>query len=129
MNRKYLEDIIPKEKIFGYHNSDDHRHKRWCKQEKKYGFCDIETWDLDAAFAQIIYERLMMYKEIGGEVVDLTYHTHTYLGEEKTTLELIDMMIEKCKVAIKESSVSIDHVDIMDEVYTILKICHKSLWW
>lgn len=124
-----MEDILPKEEIFGYHDVSDKRHKRWCEQEEKYGFCDIETWDLDAAFAQLIYERLMMFKEIGGKVVDLTFNKHNYLGEEKTEEELIDIMIEKCKEAMLEMNHNTDHVEIMDEVYEILKICHKGLWW
>ena len=28
MGRKYLEDIIPKEEIFGYHDETDERHGR-----------------------------------------------------------------------------------------------------
>ncbi len=129
MNRKYLEEIIPKEKIFGYHDETDERHERWCEQEKIYGFCDIETWDLDSTFAQLIYERLMMYKEIGGEIVDLNYHKCEYLGEEYTELEMIDKMIGKCKDAMNFSSISTDHVEIMDEVYDMLKVCHRYLWW
>ena len=102
MSRKYLEDIIPKEEIFGYHDETDERHERWCEQEEVYGFNDIETWDLDSTFAQLLYERLMMYKEIGGMVVDLSYHTIDIFDTTLTLSECIDLMIEKCKMAIKE---------------------------
>ena len=128
MSRKYLEDIIPKEEIFGYHDESDERHAYWCEQEKIYGFCDMETWDLDVAFAQLIYERLMMYKEIGGKVIDLTFYKFEYNGKQYTELELIDIMIEDCKLAMKYG-IKIEHSDIMEEVYEILKLCHKTLWW
>lgn len=128
MHRKYLEDIMPKEEILGYHDASDKLHECWCKQEEEYGFNDIETWDLDVAFAQLIYERLMMYKEIGGKVVDLTFYKFEYNEKQYTELELIDIMIEDCKLAMK-SRIKIEHSDIMEEVYEILKLCHKTLWW
>lgn len=128
MSRKYLEDIIPKEKIFGYHDKSDERHERWCEQEKVYGFCDIETWDLDSTFAQLLYERLMMYKEIGGLVVDLSYHKIDIFDTTLTLSECIDLMIEKCKMAIKEVD-SFEYTKHMDTVWTIMKEVHGLLWW
>lgn len=128
MSRKYLEDIIPKEKIFGYHDETDERHERWLKQEEEYGFNDIETWDLDCTLAQILYERLMMYKEIGGLVVDLSYHTIDIFGTTLKLSECIDLMIEKCKMAIKESDPS-KYSKHMDTTWTIMKEVHGLLWW
>ena len=128
MSRKYLEDIIPKEEIFGYHDQIEKRHAHWCEQEKIYGFCDIETWDLDTTFAQLLYERLMMYKEIAGEVVDLSYHKIDVLNTTLTLSECIDLMIEKCKMAIKESNPS-KYIKHMDTVWTIMKEVHGLLWW
>lgn len=128
MSRKYLEDIIPKEEIFGYHDQIEQRHAHWCEQEKIYGFCDIETWDLDIAFAQLLYERLMMYKEIAGEVVDLSYHQIDVLNTTLTLSECIDLMIEKCKMAIKEID-SFEYTKHMNTVWTIMKEVHGLLWW
>ena len=128
MSRKYLEDIIPKEEIFGYHDETDERHERWCEQERIYGFNDIETWDLDTTFAQLLYERLMMYKEIGGEVVDLSYHKINIFNTTLTLNECIDLMIEKCKLAMctYDSERCIKH---MDTVWKIMKEVHGLLWW
>ena len=128
MSRKYLEDIIPKEEIFGYHDELDNRHAHWCEQEKIYGFCDIETWDLDTTFAQLFYERLMMYKEIAGEVLDLSYHKIDVLNTTLTLSECIDLMIEKCKMAIKEDDPP-NYIKHMDTVWTIMKEVHGLLWW
>lgn len=128
MSRKYLEDIIPKEEIFGYHDQIEQRHAHWCEQEEIYGFCDIETWDLEKAFAQLLYERLMMYKEIAGEVVDLSYHKVDVLNTTLTLSECIDLMIEKCKMAIKEDDPP-KYIKHMDTVWTIMKEVHGLLWW
>ena len=128
MSRKYLEEIIPKEKIFGYHDETDERHERWLRQEEEYGFNDIETWDLDCALAQILYERLMMYKEIGGEVVDLSYRTIDIFDTTLKLSECIDLMIEKCKMAIKEVD-PFEYTKHMDTVWKIMKEVHGLLWW
>ena len=128
MSRKYLEEIIPKEKIFGYHDETDERHQRWLKQEEEYGFNDIETWDLDCALAQILYERLMMYKEIGGKVVDLSYHEINIFNTTLKLNECIDLMIEKCKLAIKTNDPT-EYTKHMDTIWTIMKEVHGLLWW
>lgn len=128
MGRKYLEDIMPKEKIFGYHDEMEGRHTRWLKQEEIYGFNDIETWCLDVAFAQLIYERLMMYKEVGGSIVDLNYHTFKMDDKEYTELELIDMMLEHCKYVIQNDDLE-EQLKHMDEVWKIMGVVHSALWW
>ena len=128
MSRKYLEDIMPKEEIFGYHSEMEGRHTRWLKQEEIYGFNDIETWCLDVAFAQLIYERLMMYKEVGGSIVDLNYHTFKMDDKEYTELELIDMMLEHCKYVIQNDDLE-EQLNHMDEVWKIMGVIHSALWW
>ena len=128
MSRKYLEDIIPKEEIFGYHNEKECRHTRWLKQEEIYGFNEIETWCLDATFAQLIYERLMMYKEIGGSIVDLNWRTFKMDDKEYTELELIDMMLEHCKHVIQDDELG-GQLNHMNEVWKIMGVVHSALWW
>ena len=128
MSRKYLEDIIPKEEILGYHRETECRHARWLKQEEIYGFNDIETWCLDVAFAQLIYERLMMYKEVGGSIVDLNYHTFKMDDKKYTELELIDMMLEHCKHVIQNDELG-GQLNHMNEVWKIMGVVHSALWW
>ena len=121
-------DIRKEMQMNCYHDETDERHERWCEQEKAYGFNDIETWDLDSTFAQLLYERLMMYKEIGGQVVDLSYHKIDIFDTTLTLSECIDLMIEKCKMAIKEVD-SFEYTKHMDTVWTIMKEVHGLLWW
>lgn len=128
MNRKYLEDIILKDEIFGYYDETCSRHKRWDEQVEKYGFCDIETWNLDKAFAQIVYERLMMYLECASNAVDLSQPTIEVLGAELTLKDAIEFTIWECRKAIKTSD-WIEYADAMDIVWQMMSKMHKYLWW
>ena len=128
MNRKYLEDIIPKEDIFGNYDKTCERHEHWDRQIEKYGFCDIETWNLDKAFAQIIYERLMMYLERASNVVDLSQPTIEVLNTELTLKDAIEFTIWECKKAIKTVDPDI-YTDAMDIVWQMMSKMHKHLWW
>ena len=127
-NRKYLEEIIPREEVFGYYDHNDKRWKRWDKQIENYGFCDIETWDLDKAFAQIIYERLMMYLECADNVVDLSQPTIEVLDAELTLKDAIEFTIWECKKAIKAIDPSI-YIEAMDIVWQMMSKMHRHLWW
>ena len=69
-----------------------------------------------------------MYKEIGGMVVDLSYHTIDIFDTTLTLSECIDLMIEKCKLAIKEED-SFGCTEHMDTVWKIMKKVHELLWW
>ena len=137
MNRKYLEEIIPKREIFGYYDETDNRYKRWDEQVEKYGFCEIETWDLDRAFAQIIYERLMMYLECADGKVDLSRRTIEVLDTELTLKDAIEFTIWECKKAIKATTSAIKttdseryiYIEAMDIVWQMMSKMHKHLWW
>lgn len=129
-NRKYLEEIIPKEEILGYYDRtlDIDVHKRWDKQIEEYGFCEAETWDLDKAFAQIIYERLMMYLECADSRVDLSHPTIEVLDTELSLKDAIEFTIWECKKAIKAID-SDKYVSTMDIVWQMMGKMHKHLWW
>lgn len=128
VNRKYLEEIIRRTEIFGYYDDTDDRHERWDNQIKEYGFCDIETWDLDKAFAQIIYERLMMYLECASDVVDLSQPTIEVLNAELTLKDAIEFTIWECKKAIKATNPDV-YTKAMDIVWQMMSKMHRYLWW
>ena len=52
-----------------------------------------------------LYERLKMYVEIGGQIVDLNYHKFTFKEKEYTQLELINMMLERLEYYFKEDAI------------------------
>lgn len=77
---KYLSDIgieVKEGCVPGMNNVSiltDSRAERFKKQIEEYGFDDRETWNLDYISACWLYEHLMMFREIGGQVVDLKFH-------------------------------------------------------
>ena len=98
---KYLEDNGIKrneimENICEEHGGDARSH-HWRLQRKIYGFDERETWALNTAFVQWLLERLLMYKDVASNVIDLTYHKANYKGKLITQNEAIDLMIEACK--------------------------------
>ena len=127
-NRKYLERIVPREEILGYYDSSDKRKDCWDEQVEKYGFCEIETWDLDKAFAQIIYERLMMYLECASNIFDLSQPTIEILGAELTLKDAIEFTIWECEKAIKTTNPDI-YTKAMDIVWKMMGKMHRHLWW
>ena len=73
-----LEDIEPKD------------YPRWEKQESIYGFNDSETWNLDSTMLSLLYERLMMFKDVNN--VDLKFHSVSYQGQEINIEQVLDRM-------------------------------------
>lgn len=133
MRRKYLEDIGVTERpdnTWGQKGPDE-REARWEQMREIYGFDDRETWALNDAFYMWLYERLMMYKEIGGEVVDLTFHKFKYQGQEYSQLELINKLLEMLKVYFKSGEYKFGDEDytLMTEIGEIWAIILPAMWW
>jgi hypothetical protein len=75
--RKYLEEIgISESQTCAPMTTadDDSRMPRFIKQREEYGFDERETWALNFTFACWLYEHLRMYLEVGGQMVNLSYH-------------------------------------------------------
>lgn len=133
INRKYLRDVCTKNEyknLLCYYDESDgeHRVARWSKQEKEYGFCDKETWDLDSSFACLIYERVAMLMDVGARMVDFDFHKVHYKDTEYTVTQMMQMIMDECFKAMT-SETSIDCGDSMEAVYDMLKVCHRYLWW
>ena len=69
----------------------------------------------------------MMYKEIGGEVVDLNFHKFMYNEKEYTQLQLIDMMLDRLKVYFVDEYDG--QPDYVDEIAKIWAIVLPAMWW
>ena len=69
-----------------YLKTTDKRYKKYNKQLKKYGFCDSETWNLDAVIAEFILPRLKRFREVtNGYSKDFSNYDEWY--------EVLDKMI------------------------------------
>ena len=124
---KYLDELgIPlKKQHTNFCDKTDDRWNRWKKQRKKYGFDDRETWNLDQMFVEWIYTRFKMYKEIGGKIVDLSYHKFQYKDREVTQEQAIDIIIEACKNYLLEIETEI----LSPEIYKLLGEIMPAMWW
>lgn len=94
---KYLEDLGLEPYQYGVNWTLDSRRKamrRWERQRRKYGFDERETRELDAAFAEWLYCRLMMYRKKASKEVDLTYHRIEFEGKRYTEIEAIDKVLK-----------------------------------
>jgi len=77
MQHKYLNDIgIQSDDVCIFNTSDrnDDRQERFDAQRKEFGFDERETWSLDYTIAGWLYSHLKMYEDIGGQVVNMSFH-------------------------------------------------------
>lgn len=103
MGRKYLDDI-GEDYSWVWKPEGSERDELFEKEREIYGFDSRETWSLDYVFYMWLYERLKMFVEIGGQVVDLNFHKFNFKGKEYTQLELINMMIERLEYYFNEDA-------------------------
>lgn len=78
MAHKYLNELGLKSTeccIFNSEDIEDDRIEQFREERSKYGFDSRETWSLDFTLVSWIYSHLKMFQDIGGKVVDLTFHT------------------------------------------------------
>jgi len=68
-----------------YINKKDDRYKSAVKQLKERGFCDSETWGLDATICKFILPRLIRFREINAG----------YPGGEDMTSEKWDAILDQ----------------------------------
>ena len=104
-------------------NRYDIRQGEWKKQRKKYGFDERQTWNLNTTMIELLYERLMMYKEIAA--IDLSFHKITIEGEEKTHGEWVDILISLSEIYLN------DFYDEENEerIWDIWSKISWSMWW
>lgn len=128
---KYLEEIIDREDVVQNWFPGDKREECWHKQQAEYGFDDRETWSLDATFFQWLYERLRMFKDIGGEVVDFNFYKFDVDGSKLTQLEIIDKMISNCEqiIKIKSDDIGGETAILEQETARLWSIVIPAMWW
>ena len=131
---KYLDDLGLNIVSYGTNFCDntDKRYKKWMKEREKYGFDSRETWNLDRIFVEWIYTRFKMYKEVGGEVVDLSYHKFPYTTKsgktkELTQLQAINKVLNYCEKYLKADF--IDAEFFPKNIWDLLGELMPSMWW
>ena len=131
MGRKYLDDI-GEDYSWVWKPEGSERDELFEKEREIYGFDSRETWSLDYVFYMWLYERLKMFVEIGGQVVDLNYHKFDFKGKEYTQLELINMMIERLESYFKKEDLFVsseEEYEPIKEIGEIWALVLPAMWW
>ena len=131
MGRKYLDDI-GEDYSWVWKPEGSERDERFEKEREIYGFDSRETWSLDHVFYMWLYERLKMFVEIGGQVVDLNYNKFDFKGKEYTQLELINMMIERLESYFKKEDLFVsseEEYEPIKEIGEIWALVLPAMWW
>lgn len=68
------------------------RNLKYKIRKHKNGVDSRDSWSLDTAFYQWLYEHLCQYVEDSEEYVELTYHKFIYKDKEYNQLELINLL-------------------------------------
>ena len=131
MGRKYLDDI-GEDYSWVWKPEGSERDETFEKEREIYGFDSRETWSLDHVFYMWLYERLKMYKEYAGEIVDLNFHKFVYKEKEYTQLELINMMIERLESYFKKEDLFVsseEEYEPIKEIGEIWALVLPAMWW
>jgi hypothetical protein len=131
MGRKYLDDI-GEDYSWVWKPEGSERDETFEKEREIYGFDSRETWSLDHVFYMWLYERLKMFVEIGGQVVDLNYNKFDFKGKEYTQLELINMMIERLESYFKKEDLFVsseEEYEPIKEIGEIWALVLSAMWW
>jgi len=131
MGRKYLDDI-GEDYSWVWKPEGSERDELFEKEREIYGFDSRETWSLDYVFYMWLYERLKMFVEYAGEIVNLNFHKFIYKEKEYTQLELINMIIERLEFYFEKG----DSFDLSEEEYEFIKeigeiwaLVLPAMWW
>lgn len=93
-----------------------------------YGFDIRDIWHLHSSIDMLLYERLMMFKEVHE---DLDYETFIYKGQELTLRECIDRILEGLRVSIEIEKFEIaicNNNNCIEEAYELYIIIRQHLW-
>ena len=112
----------------------------YCEKDFNYELNTKETFSLDMTILAYLYEHLVMYKEVAGEIVNLSYHKFTINDEILTERECINRMLDDIRVilSIDDSDyISVEDFEKKDKIMTekkndlfdVLKECFWTLWW
>ena len=75
-------------------------------------------------FVEWIYTRFKMYKEIGGQVINLSFHKFDYNDKKITQEEAIDIILEACEHCL----ISLDD-SLPEEIYILIGRVMPEMWW
>lgn len=132
------------------------RYDRMHKDFKKIGFCPSETWSLDNAMIENLYERVLLYRKDASNVINMNHHSVDYKNTTMTQAQAVDLLIKLC-----QEHISYDYIDsdgnalfknerewwlkfdddmetfhngrteeeIAQEIWDLWAVLHPYMWW
>lgn len=130
----YLDELGIPIKDYGTNFCDktDERWKCWKKEQKKYGFDNRETWNIDRLFVEWLYSHFKMYKEACGGTINFEYHKFKYRGKDITQKKAINIILDACKKYLLSHDYVGDGKDMTiysPEIMTLLGELLPAMWW
>lgn len=133
MGRKILDKFNLHWKIHKENKIKEYGLKRaleFRNQKREYGFDERELWDLDYSISTLLYERLVLFKEVAKQYINLEFHQYEYKGETLTQLQCIDRMIDSLEFRLTNGEPETEKdIEKMREVYEILALCFRQMWY
>ena len=103
----------------------------WSKKNKKKKISK-ECWNLNYSFILWLKERLPVYVEEAGKMVNLEYHKFNFRSEEYTQLQLINKMIDLVNYLTEDEkyfNLTQESAEKTEELLEIFKLVFSTLWW
>lgn len=124
----YLAELIPDESVYDdYGIKDKRKCDRYRQQRNKYGFDERETWNMDSAFCQWLYERVMYFKKFA--TVDMDAEEIEYKGYTMTLTALTDLLLSLLRTYICRSPADEDNEETFSDICSIWKVIGTAMWW
>lgn len=122
--RAYLDSLKNYETTTDWGKDGDKRNRRWQAQRTRYGFDDRQTWSLDYAMTELLYERLQMFLQFSDPVIDLDHHKFSFEDHEYTQREAIKELIRMGKKILQESE-----EDLSPRFWLLWATVSPAMWW
>lgn len=124
--RKYLDELG----VTG-HGHDvsaiDPRQCRWQTQRRTYGFDERDTWDLSRTMVELLYERVLAFREFSPD--DLTAASLTWNGVLWPQCDLVEAMLTKCRRIIISERIDASVRHDVSDVWNMWAVLSDAMWW
>lgn len=115
----------------GIYPNDFSNNSKIRKQNKKYGFDQRDIYNMDYTMVVLLLERLELYLDKAGKIVDLDYHKIEYEGTVYTQRELAEKLRLLCVETAKELETYIREypTEKVKEIWSIWKELSFHMWY
>lgn len=139
IKHKYLEEIgvIPIQqtyKLYKYPSfrlKEYFRNKKYQKAQMRTGFNPMETWSLDSAFYQWLYEGLRCFLEQAGDTVNLEWDMNLieYCDKKYTIKSFIELLLPKLERMLQLDTLDSEEEILRNEIHDMWKLLAPLAWW